>query len=73
MSRNFEIGEKTHQKDVETFWERATKLAHKRAPYTIRGIGIGTIIGALVLGPPGALIGANVGGIVGYNLDKNKK
>ena len=38
---------------------------------TYWGIGIGSVLGAVIAGPPGAAIGATLGGSVGWGSDKN--
>jgi len=40
-------------------------------PATFWGFGIGTIVGGIIAGPPGALVGASLGGAIGWGQDKD--
>lgn len=52
---------------------RSIDEATGRAPYTLPGLFIGGIIGALIDGPRGALIGGAIGGSLGFVADTMEK
>ena len=37
---------------------------------TAAGIGSGAVLGAIIAGPPGAAVGAILGGLVGYSSER---
>lgn len=52
-----------------SFLEEVVRQAMQRAPWTIRGLVLGGIVGALFRGPRGALLGGVLGGLWGYCAD----
>lgn len=53
--------------------KEARREAAKRAPSTLAGMGAGGILGALIAGPPGALLIGIVGGLIGYARDTEQQ
>ncbi len=49
------------------------RAAVKRAPNTLAGVGIGSILGAFIAGPLGAMFGAIFGGAIGYDRDTKQQ
>lgn len=58
LTQAVSASEKTHQNDVDntsTYW----------------GVGIGSVLGAVIAGPPGAAVGATLGGSIGWGKDQH--
>ena len=65
------IADERNQRIVPTP-EEAVKQGLEKAPNTIKGLFGGGILGALIAGPPGALIGGILIGWLGYLKDQEQ-